>query len=169
MKKGLLLGIAFFMGVFAAYGQTSAKVFQKAALRSGQMALEGWTVKIGSPELARQLGKLYTMQEELDNGQKKYIIAEGKGAGATYEAATGEATKVATQNLASLIGGEGSLEFENVIRPLICYREIQGGKIEVSLYLACTRENAVKAKLATVKQMLKQQHTSPKIETSHKL
>ena len=54
---------------------------------------------------------------------------------------------------------------------MTCYRELDGGKVEVSVYLACTRANAVKAKLkrAKAESGTKPQATAPKVETVHTL
>ena len=62
-----------------------------------------------------------------------------------------------------------SLELGNLSTVLLCYRELPGGKVEVLVQLACTTENAVKAKLKKVKSQQKEQKSAQKVTTSHVL
>ena len=180
---------------------SSSEIAQMAKMQSAEMKIDGWKVKVGSMPLQQQLTKLYTMQEEQLNGQSKYIIADGQVKGATFEAARVHAMEMAKRNLVSLIdnislsesegdmiNAEGAnvesenlsqtkykntstLDLGNLTQIMTCYRELDGGKVEVSVTLACTRANAVKAKLkrAKAETEAKPQATAPKVETVHTL
>lgn len=180
---------------------SSSEIEKLAHMQSAEMKIDGWKVKVGSMPLKQQLVKLYTMQEEQLDGQSKYIIADGQVKGATFEAARVHAMEMAKRNLVSLIdnislsesegdmiNAEGAniesenlsetkykssstLDLGNLTQIMTCYRELDGGKVEVSVYLACTRANAVKAKLkrAKAESGTKPQATAPKVETVHTL
>lgn len=62
-----------------------------------------------------------------------------------------------------------TLELGNLTTVLLCYREIPGGTVEVMVQLACTTENAIKAKLKKAKNESKTQGNTPKVTTSHTL
>lgn len=62
-----------------------------------------------------------------------------------------------------------TLELGNLLTVLSCYRQIPGGKVEVMVQLACTRDNAVKAKLRKVKAADRPQNDAQKITTTHTL
>lgn len=201
MKKSLLLlGIALVISTVASYGQMSQKELEKIAEeQSAVLEKEGWKPNTGGLPLKYQLKKVYTMQEEVYNGQSKYIISEGKIKGTSYEAAKVHAMEIAKRNMISMVDNmsvtdtEGdiinvdgadaeseslsetkyksssSLELGNLTTVLVCYREIAGGKVEVMVQLACTTENAIKAKLKKSKGQTKAQTTTQKVTTTHTL
>lgn len=180
---------------------SSSEIEKMAHMQSVEMKIDGWKVKVGGMPLKQQLIKLYTMQEEQLNGQSKYIIADGQVKGATFEAARVHAMEMAKRNLVSLIdnislsesegntiNAEGAniesenlsdtkykntstLDLGNLTQIMTCYKELDGGKVEVSVYIACTRANAVKAKLkrAKAETQAKPQTDVPKVETVHTL
>ena len=180
---------------------SSSEIEKMAHMQSVEMKIDGWKVKVGGMPLKQQLIKLYTMQEEQLNGQSKYIIADGQVKGATFEAARVHAMEMAKRNLVSLIdnislsesegntiNAEGAniesenlsdtkykntstLDLGNLTQIMTCYKELEGGKVEVSVYIACTRANAVKAKLkrAKAETQAKPQTDVPKVETVHTL
>ena len=180
---------------------SSSEIEKMAHMQSVEMKIDGWKVKVGGMPLKQQLIKLYTMQEEQVNGQSKYIIADGQVKGATFEAARVHAMEMAKRNLVSLIdnislsesevdiiNAEGAniesenlsqtkhkssstLDLGNLTQIMTCYKELDGGKVEVSVYIACTRANAVKAKLKRAKADAQSQPktAAPKVETVHTL
>lgn len=178
---------------------TSKEIAEMATEQSIEMKGDGWKPKAGSAPLKNQLIKAYTMMEEQVNGQNKYIIADGQVKGSTFETARVHAMEIAKRNMISLIdnmslteteGGsinvegesvEGenlsdtkykntsSLELGNLTTILTCYRQLPDGKVEVLVQLACTRENAVKAKLKKAKGASKPQGEAPKVTSSHTL
>ncbi len=199
-KKLLLLATALMIGVVASYAQMSSKEIEKiAAEESEGYRKEGWKTNVGSMPIKYQLIKVFTMQEEVANGHNKYIIADGKVKGATFEAARVHAMEMAKRNMISLIDNmtftdsegntinvEGSdieseslqetryktsssLNLGNLIPVLTCYRELPGGKVEVLVKLACTRDNVVKALLKRAKDESNKQGSTPKVISSHTL
>lgn len=176
------------------------EIMEMATQVSKEMEKEGWKAKNGSMPLKNQLIKTYTMMEETSNGQNKYIIADGQVKGATFEAARVHAMEIAKRNMISLIDNmsltesEGNiinvdgesiesenlsdtnykntsaLELGNLTTVLTCYRLLDDGKVEVLIQLACTRENALKAKLKKSKgQNASQSTAAPKVTSSHTL
>lgn len=201
MKRTLLFVLALVLCSVASFAQMDSKEIEKMATEAAEeMAKEGWKAKIGTKPLKYQLIKLYTMQEELVNGQNKYIISDGQVKGGTLEGARIHAMEVAKRNMVSLmdnvtvsqsdgdeINADGtenaesdglsetkykntsSLELGNLITVVTCYRQLPGGKVEVLVQLAATRENVVKAKLKKVKGEAGQQNNPPKVVSSHTL
>lgn len=178
---------------------TGKEIAEMATERSMEMKADGWKPKAGGAPLKMQLIKSYTMMEELHNGQNKYIIADGQVKGATFETARIHAMEIAKRNMISLIDNmsltetegntinvegndiEGdnlsdtkykntsSLELGNLTTILTCYRQLPDSKVEVLVQLACTRENAVKAKLKKAKGTAAPQAGTPEITSSHTL
>ncbi len=105
MKRILfLLAAVITAGSISAYAQMSNKEIElMAGEAASEMAIEGWKAKVGSKPLKYQLMKSYTMQEEMENGQNKYILADGQVKGATFETARVHAMEVAKRNMISLI------------------------------------------------------------------
>ncbi len=199
-KKILMLATMMIIGLVVSYAQMSSKEIEKlAAEESEGYRKEGWKANVGSMPIKYQLIKVFTMQEEVANGQNKYIIADGKVKGATFEAARVHAMEIAKRNMISLIDNmtftdsEGnainadgadiesenlqetkyktssSLKLGNLIPVLTCYRELPGGKVEVLVKLACTRDNVVKALLKRAKEESGKPDSTPKVISSHTL
>lgn len=196
----LLLATMLMMGTVVSYAQMSSKEIEKMAADAyEEYSKDGWKAGIGDKPLKYQLINAYTMQEELANGQNKYIIADGRVKGATFETARIHAMELAKRNMISLIdnltftesdgsiinveGGNiesenlqetkyktsGTLNLGNLIPVMTCYRDIPGGKVEVLVKLASSRENVVKALLKRAKSESKVQESATKVTSSHTL
>ena len=200
MKNILLLALVFLAGTIASYAQLDSKEIEKMASEESEALLkEGWKVNVGSMPLKYQLIKVYTTMGELQNGQNKYIISDGKVIGATFEAARVHAMEIAKRNMITLIENmtltetEGnsinseerdiesgnlsetkykntsSLELGNLIPLLTCYRQLPNGNIEVLVNLACLRDNVIKAKLKKTKSTAVPKNNDPQVTSSHTL
>lgn len=113
MKKIVLLLVSFIVCSTLSYAQMSSKMIEQMAIEESEaMKKEGWKSNTGSMPLKYQLCKTFTMQEELHNGQNKYIISEGKVKGTTFEAARVHAMEMAKRNMVSLIDNMSLTESE---------------------------------------------------------
>lgn len=99
----------------------SAKEFNTKATKAARneakaLKKEGWKVNPGALPLEKQLDNSYLKQQEFDDDLfPKYIMADGKSIGESYEAARAAATSLAISSLAGQIQTEVAALIENTI------------------------------------------------------
>ncbi len=103
MKKFI---VAILM-VAVATTAVAQKVSKAASKQAKEFAKQGWLVTPGSLPLEQQFERSYQMRGQIDDmGYPKFIIAEAKTPGKSYDAAKMQALDLAKINLAGLIQTE---------------------------------------------------------------
>lgn len=137
MKKLLMVAMALIIACGVSYAEEkdmkqlrkeraelrklSAKEFNTKATKAARneakaLKKEGWKVNPGALPLEKQLDNSYLKQQEFDDDLfPKYIMADGKSIGESYEAARAAATSLAISSLAGQIQTEVAALIENTI------------------------------------------------------
>jgi hypothetical protein len=137
MKKLLMVAMALIIACGASYAQEkslnqlrkeraelrkmTAKEFNTKATKAARneakaLKKEGWKVNPGTLPLEKQLDNSYLKQQEFDDDLfPKYIMADGKSIGESYEAARAAAESLAKGTLAGRIQTEVAALIENTI------------------------------------------------------
>lgn len=99
-----------------AKSELNQKAGKTAAKEAKRLAKEGWVVAPGQLPLPKQLDKSYMMYYEYeDNGLPKYILADAKSVGGSYDAARMQAINNAKIELAGLIQTEVTALTESTV------------------------------------------------------
>ena len=163
--------------------ELNSKASKEARKQAKVLKKQGWVVMPGALPLEKQLDRSYKMQYEFDeDGNAKFIFAEGNTTGKDYNAAKDNATfnaKIALagqieENITALtegtVGYEDGVTINETVKasksliaqklartlPIMeCCRTTKDGKCEVLVRLAYNYSNAMDVAIDTIEQELK--------------